>query len=220
MADRPSDLLLGHMCVGAGLITRAQLDEAVAAVQASGNTTTIRDFIVSRGWVAAEKLDAATEASIVADTNPGRPGPAAAVKGVETPTGTISYTPVPTKATIGPPPTAATIGAPPTAPTSTCSPEKGKCRCNQPEKLPASVSRMASLASRVVSAATTGPMSSSPSAGADHGSDLATGSCRRAIHAGLHVHRREKIAHLLECHGSGGHGDGELLAAHQRIVEP
>jgi serine/threonine protein kinase len=99
MADSQGDLLLGHMCVGAGLISRAQLDDALAAVRASGGSTTLREVLVSKGWVSAETLDRATEASIVADG----------------PTGTIA---VPaTRAMIGPAPTAATIGPPPTAPT-------------------------------------------------------------------------------------------------------
>ncbi len=73
--------------------------------------------------------------------------------------------------------------APPTQPISRCSPENGKCRCSQPEKLPASVTKMASRAACRTSAATTAPMSSWPSAGGVQTMAAATGSFSVLIQA-------------------------------------
>lgn len=105
------DRLLGPMLVNAGLLKPEQLEEACRAVAAAPGAR-LRDELVRRGWVSAEVIDGATEASIqgppaTAATLP-PPAPEAAVKaGGPAPTvPTVSEGPSPSTA-----PTAKTGGA-------------------------------------------------------------------------------------------------------------
>ncbi len=57
------DRLLGPMLVSAGLLKPGQLEEAMRALEAAPGTR-LRDELVRRGWVSAEVIDRATEASV------------------------------------------------------------------------------------------------------------------------------------------------------------
>jgi len=101
----PEDRLLGPMLVSAGLLQPGQLEEALREIEAAPGAR-LRDVLVRRGWVSAEVIDRATEASIQA------PSPAAPAPTAPSADPTMKAGPAPTLPTMkeGPPPTASTLG--------------------------------------------------------------------------------------------------------------
>jgi hypothetical protein len=96
------DRLLGPMLVSAGLLKPEQLEEAQRALAAAPGMR-LRDELVRRGWVSADVLDRATEASIQV--------PAATAPTLPPPDRTMKVGPAPTLPTVveGPSPTAPTM---------------------------------------------------------------------------------------------------------------
>jgi serine/threonine protein kinase len=95
------DRLLGPMLVNAGLIKPAQLEEALRALAASPGAR-LRDELVRRGWVSAEVIDGATEASIVGPSSTAATHPPSS-------SGTTTQGPSSTAATLPPPVPEATV---------------------------------------------------------------------------------------------------------------
>ncbi len=98
------DRLLGPMLVGAGLLKPEQLEEAIRHLDASPGTR-LRDELVRRGWVSADVIDGATEASIQA------PASTAPTLPPRAPDAAVKAGPAPTRPTMaeGPSPTAPTL---------------------------------------------------------------------------------------------------------------
>jgi serine/threonine protein kinase len=96
------------MLVSAGLLRREQLEEALAALEATPGAR-LRDELIRRGWVTPEVLDRATEASLQSPPSSPGAGPASAEPAAPPTAPTIAL--APTSPTVGPP-TAPTVADP------------------------------------------------------------------------------------------------------------
>ena len=108
------DKLLGHMLLSSKLITREQLEQGLQALQ-SGEKPSLREILIARGWVKAEVLDQANEASIAFPPPVALQSPSPTAPLVGPATSPTLPPPAPTSATVNTP-TAPTIGLSPSGP--------------------------------------------------------------------------------------------------------